>query len=106
VVGTYPPYTDPTYWNEGLKPSFRLKPQLEVFRSTLTAEANLLLRKRPELVLCTDPWSVRRTSVGSRSAGVVASYRLACCWYGTLPAGLGEMTVTLVALFSYCSWFC
>jgi hypothetical protein len=52
VVGTYPPYTDPTYWNEGLKPRFRLKPQLEVFRATLTAEANVLLRKRPELVLC------------------------------------------------------
>ena len=52
VVGTYPPYTDPTYWNEGLKPRFRLKPQVEVFRATLTAEANVLLRKRPELVLC------------------------------------------------------
>ena len=52
VVGTYPPWTDPTYWNEGLKAHFKLIPQLEVLRSTILGEANLLLRKRPELVLC------------------------------------------------------
>ena len=52
VVGTYPPWTDPTYWNEGLTPHFELKPQLEVLKSTVPGEANLLLRKRPELVLC------------------------------------------------------
>jgi hypothetical protein len=52
VVGTYPPWTDPTYWNEGLKVHFDLKRQFEVLKSTIPAEANLLLRKRPELVLC------------------------------------------------------
>ena len=52
VVGTYPPWTDPTYWNEGLKLHFDLKAQFEVLKSTVPGEANLLLRKRPELVLC------------------------------------------------------
>jgi hypothetical protein len=29
VVGTYPPWTDPTYWSEGLKVHFDLKRQFE-----------------------------------------------------------------------------
>jgi hypothetical protein len=52
VVGTYPPWTDPTHWNEGLKVHFDLKRQFEVLKSTIPAEVNLLLRKRPELVPC------------------------------------------------------
>jgi hypothetical protein len=35
-----------------LKVHFDLKRQFEVLKSTIPAEANLLLRKRPELVLC------------------------------------------------------
>ena len=50
VVGTYPPWTDPSYWNEGLQWHFKLKPQLEVFLSTVPSEVRVLLRDRPELV--------------------------------------------------------
>jgi hypothetical protein len=50
VIGTYPPWTDPSYWNEGLQWHFKLRPQLEVLASTLPSEARLLLRERPELV--------------------------------------------------------
>jgi hypothetical protein len=50
VVATYPPWADPSYWNEGLQGHFKLKPQLEVLASTVPAEARLLLRARPELV--------------------------------------------------------
>lgn len=51
VVGTYPPWTDPSYWNEGLKQHFNLKAQLEVLAGTVPSELRLLLRARPELVL-------------------------------------------------------
>jgi hypothetical protein len=47
VVGTYPPWTDPSYWNEGLKGQFRLKPQLEVLLTTVPSEARLLTRAQP-----------------------------------------------------------
>lgn len=50
VIGTYPPWTDPSYWNEGLQWHFRLKPQAEVLASTTPSEVRLLLRARPELV--------------------------------------------------------
>jgi len=50
VVGTYPPWTDPSYWNEGLQWHFKLKAQMEVLASTVPSEARLLLRTRPELV--------------------------------------------------------
>jgi hypothetical protein len=50
VAATYPPWADPSYWNEGLQGHFKLKPQLEVLASTVPAEARLLLRARPELV--------------------------------------------------------
>jgi hypothetical protein len=30
VRGTYPPWDDPSYWNEGVRPSFRLRSQLRV----------------------------------------------------------------------------
>lgn len=50
VVGTYPPWTDPSYWNEGLQWHFRLKPQMEVLAGTVPSEVRLLLLTRPELV--------------------------------------------------------
>ena len=50
VVGTYPPWTDPSYWNEGLRWHFKFKPQLEVLTVTVPSEARLLIRTRPELV--------------------------------------------------------
>lgn len=50
VVGTYPPWTDPSYWNEGLKWRFQLKPQLEQLVTTAASEIRLLVRARPDLV--------------------------------------------------------
>jgi len=50
VAGTYPPWTDPSYWNEGLQWHFKLKPQMEALAGTVPSEARLLLRARPELV--------------------------------------------------------
>jgi hypothetical protein len=50
VVGTYPPWTDPSYWNEGLQWHFKLKPQMEVLAGTVPSEVRLLFRARPELV--------------------------------------------------------
>jgi len=51
VVGTYPPWTDPSYWNEGLKGHFQLKGQIEVLGSTVPAEVRLLLRSEPGLIV-------------------------------------------------------
>jgi len=51
VVGTYPPWTDPSYWNEGLQGHFRLKPQLEVLAGTVPSEIRLLILARPALVV-------------------------------------------------------
>jgi hypothetical protein len=50
VAGTYPPWTDPSYWNEGLQWHFKLKPQMEVLVGTVQSEVRLLFRTRPELV--------------------------------------------------------
>jgi len=50
VVGTYPPWTDPSYWNEGLQGHFKLKPELEVLAGTVPSELRLLLLARPQLV--------------------------------------------------------
>lgn len=50
VVGTYPPWTDPSYWNEGLQWHFKFEPQLEVLTSTLRSELRLVFRSRPDLV--------------------------------------------------------
>ena len=51
MVATYPPWADPSYWNEGLQGHFKLKPQLEVLADTVPREARLLFRGRPELVV-------------------------------------------------------
>ena len=50
VAGTYPPWTDPSYWNEGLRGHFNLKSQLQVLAGTVSSELRLLLRARPDLV--------------------------------------------------------
>jgi hypothetical protein len=50
VVGSYPPWLDPSYWNEGLTPHFALKPQLRELSTDLMTEASLLLRAQPALL--------------------------------------------------------
>jgi len=50
VPGTYPPWADPSYWNEGLQGHFKLKPQMEVLAGTVPSEIRLLFRDRPELL--------------------------------------------------------
>ncbi len=50
VIGTYPPWLDPAYWNEGLQWHFSLKPQLEVLAANLMIESSLLLRAQPALI--------------------------------------------------------
>jgi hypothetical protein len=50
VVGTYPPWLDPSYWNEGLQWHFALRPQLEVVAANLMIESSLLLRSQPALL--------------------------------------------------------
>jgi hypothetical protein len=51
VSGTYPPWTDPSYWNEGLRGHFRLKPQIEVLVGTVSSEIRLLILSKPALIV-------------------------------------------------------
>jgi hypothetical protein len=51
VSGTYPPWTDPSYWNEGIQGHFRVKPELDVLRITIPGEFRLLTRDQPALVV-------------------------------------------------------
>lgn len=51
IPGTYPPWDDPSYWNEGLRWHFRLKEQAEVLATTLVSETRVLLRAQPGLVI-------------------------------------------------------
>jgi hypothetical protein len=50
TAGTYPPWFDPSYWNEGLKGSFSVKAQSRTLATTLPTEAALLLRAQPGLL--------------------------------------------------------
>jgi hypothetical protein len=50
VIGTYPPWLDPSYWNEGLQWHFSLRGQLEVLASNLLTEVSLLLRAQSGLL--------------------------------------------------------
>lgn len=50
VVGTYPPWLDPSYWNEGLRPHFALRSQFQALATDLMTEASLLLRAQPALL--------------------------------------------------------
>lgn len=71
VAATYPPWADPSYWNEGLQGHFKLKRHMEVLADTLPREARLLFRARPEM-----------------AAGVII---LALLSGQTWPAGLREL---------------
>lgn len=51
IDGTYPPWMDPSYWNEGMQWHFKLKPQLQVLFGTAASEMRLLTRSRPEMVV-------------------------------------------------------
>jgi hypothetical protein len=50
IVGSYPPWTDPSYWNDGLRWHFRLRPQMEVVAGNIASELRLLLRAQPGLI--------------------------------------------------------
>lgn len=50
VIGTYPPWLDPSYWNEGLHWHFSLRAQLEVLASNSLTETSLLLRAQSGLL--------------------------------------------------------
>lgn len=50
VVGTYPPWTDPSYWNDGLRVHFSLRKELRVLSTSVPSELRLLFRDRPDLV--------------------------------------------------------
>jgi hypothetical protein len=50
VTGTYPPWTNPSYWNAGLQWHFKLRPQVQMIATALPSEIRLLLSARPELV--------------------------------------------------------
>ena len=51
MPATYPPWADPSYWNEGLQWHFRIRPQLEVLAANFVSESRLLLRAQPGLVI-------------------------------------------------------
>jgi hypothetical protein len=50
VVGSYPPWLDPSYWNEGLRPGFSLKSQIQALLSNGMTEISLVLRAEPALL--------------------------------------------------------
>ena len=43
VAGTYPPWYDPSYWNEGVRPSFRLRAQTRVLVQSVRNYAIMLI---------------------------------------------------------------
>jgi hypothetical protein len=51
VIGTYPPWTDPSYWNEGLQGHFQRKAEVNMLLATVPGELRLLLRAEPGLVV-------------------------------------------------------
>jgi hypothetical protein len=51
VPGTYPPWADPSHWNEGLRWHFSLREQVEVLATTMVSETRVLLRAQPGLVI-------------------------------------------------------
>jgi hypothetical protein len=51
IPGTYPPWADPSYWNEGLRWHFRIRQQKEVLAVNLASEVRLLLRAQSSLVI-------------------------------------------------------
>ena len=51
VPGTYPPWADPSYWNDGLQWHFNLRSQVQVLAANFATEIDLLLRAQPGLVI-------------------------------------------------------
>ena len=51
VQGTYPPWADPSYWNEGLRWNFHLRSQTAALLANLANELRILLRAQPGLVM-------------------------------------------------------
>jgi hypothetical protein len=51
IPATYPPWADPSYWNEGLQWHFRIRPQMEVLAANFASEIRLLLREQPGVVI-------------------------------------------------------
>ena len=49
MTGTYPPWTDPSYWKEGLQWHFSRRGELRVLAFTIPSELRLTFRDRPEL---------------------------------------------------------
>lgn len=49
VLGTYPPWTDPSYWNEGLRGHFGFRQELAVLLTTVPSEVRLVFRDRADL---------------------------------------------------------
>ncbi len=45
VRGTYPPWDDPSYWNEGMQWSFHLRPQLRVLMFNTVTYVRILIRE-------------------------------------------------------------
>jgi len=43
LSGTYPPWDDPAYWNEGMKPSFQLRQQIRVLLQSAFAYEKMLI---------------------------------------------------------------
>jgi hypothetical protein len=50
VVGTYPPWTDPSYWNDGIRTPFTLRRQMQVLAATVPSEVRMLFRSQPALL--------------------------------------------------------
>lgn len=48
--GTYPPWTDPSYWNEGLQPRFDLRQQIEAINRTSKVYYSILFAEAPPLL--------------------------------------------------------
>lgn len=51
VAGTYPPWTDPSYWNEGLQGHFQIRAEIDVLRTTIPSEVRLMFRDQPAFVV-------------------------------------------------------
>ncbi|HEY1676520.1 MAG TPA: hypothetical protein VGG04_02330 [Candidatus Sulfotelmatobacter sp.] len=51
VGGTYPPRTDPSYWNEGLHARFQIRSEIRVLLVNIPSEIRLLTREQPGLLV-------------------------------------------------------
>lgn len=51
VAGTYPPWTDPSYWNEGLHAHFQIRSEIRVLLTNIPSEIRLLTREQSGLLV-------------------------------------------------------